>query len=59
MVKTKYFKLPFSFDINRLNDDLNEILDDEWISHFNRRAYEKKWSCVPLRSVDGRIDHIV
>ena len=31
----------------------------DWISHFNKRAYENDWSCIPLRSVGGRSDHIL
>lgn len=56
---TRYLKLPFFFDICRLNEDLEKIRDAEWIEHFNTAAYENEWRCVPLRSLDGRQDHIL
>lgn len=54
-----YLKLPFSFDVARLQHDLALAVQTPWIKHFNTQAYEKDWSCIPLRSVDGRIDHIL
>lgn len=57
--KTRYLKLPFFFDVCRLNEDLAKIREAEWIAHANTAAYENDWSCVPLRSLDGRSDHIL
>lgn len=57
--KTRYLKLPFFFDVRRLNEDLAKIREAEWVAHFNTSAYENEWSCVPLRSLDGRTDHIM
>ncbi|MDD5112527.1 MAG: aspartyl/asparaginyl beta-hydroxylase domain-containing protein [Methylobacter sp.] len=57
--KTRYLKLPFFFDVRRLNEDLSKIREAEWIAHVNTAAYENDWSCVPLRSLDGRSDHIL
>ncbi len=54
-----YLKLPLSFDLARLQRDLQAIALSEWVGHFNTQAYERNWSCVPLRSVDGRVDHII
>lgn len=56
---TPYLKLPMAFDLARLQEDLQRVAPSEWIGHFNTAAYEKGWGCVPLRSVDGRADHIV
>lgn len=47
------FKLPLSFDPERLKADLNQILPGDWLSHFNDRYYEGDWSGVALRSVGG------
>ncbi|MGA9770297.1 MAG: aspartyl/asparaginyl beta-hydroxylase domain-containing protein [Blastocatellia bacterium] len=47
------FKLPLSFDPERLKADLDHILTDDWLPHFNDRYYEGDWSGVPLRSVGG------
>lgn len=56
---TPYLKLPLAFDLARLQEDLQRVAPSEWISHFNTSAYETGWSCVPLRSVEGRTDHIM
>lgn len=56
---SRYLKLPFSFDLTRLRAELTQLEGSQWISHFNTSAYENNWQCLPLRSVDGRIDHII
>lgn len=59
MSSSPYLKLPFSFDLKKLQDDLAIASQAQWISHFNTSAYERDWSCIPLRSVNGRVDHIL
>lgn len=59
MTPTRYLRLPLSFDAARLQHDLRGIEDSPWISHFNTGAYDKGWACIPLRSVGGRLDHIM
>ena len=56
---TRYLRLPFVFDVSRLQQDLQGIRTEEWIDHFNTNAYETGWSCVPLRSVGGESRHIM
>lgn len=56
---TRYLRLPLSFDVARLHADLAQIQETDWIAHFNTQAYEKEWRCAPLRSMDGRADHII
>jgi quercetin dioxygenase-like cupin family protein len=57
--RTRYLRLPFSFDVARLRRELDMLEGSQWIGHFNSGAYEGAWSCIPLRSVDGRLDHIM
>ncbi len=57
--KTGWLRLPFSFDIGRLQEEVGKIRDAEWIAHANTSAYEAEWRCAPLRSVEGRTDHIL
>jgi quercetin dioxygenase-like cupin family protein len=59
MQKTRYLKLPFRFDIDRLQAELEQVAASEWLPHFNTAAYENKWSCLALRSVGGKADHIL
>jgi len=56
---SRYLKLPFSFDLSRLRAELQQLETSDWIRHFNTNAYVNDWSCLPLRAVDGRIDHIM
>ncbi len=58
LVNTKYLKLPFSFDVERLQQDLEKINESEWIDHMNTAAYDKKWCCVPLYAHEGKSDGI-
>ena len=46
-------KLPLTFDLEGLQSDLNQVLPDEWVRHFNDRYYEGEWSGVALRSAEG------
>lgn len=50
----KSYKLPMSFDPDRLKADLACFQSDEWIPHFNTRYYEGDWSGIALRAVGGR-----
>ncbi|HTQ99387.1 MAG TPA: aspartyl/asparaginyl beta-hydroxylase domain-containing protein, partial [Candidatus Acidoferrum sp.] len=56
---TRYLKLPFSFDVERMQRELRALEQAEWSSHFNTAAYQRGWSCLPLRSVGGRSDHVI
>jgi hypothetical protein len=46
-------RLPFSFDPQRLADDLQRLSTVSWIEHFVRQNYEGNWSVIPLRSKVG------
>lgn len=59
MSSATHLKLPLSFDVLRLQEDLARAATSNWIRHFNTRDYVKEWSCISLRSVDGRTDHIL
>ena len=51
-------KLPFQFDVARLQADFAGFMAAEFVPHFNTAYYEGDWSAVPLRSIGGRTDHI-
>ena len=38
-----------SFDVKRLQGDLRQIQEEDWIEHFVEQNYEGEWSVVPLR----------
>lgn len=59
---TPYLKLPFSFDLARLQRELDAVQrvhHQQWVSHFNTAAYENNWGCIALRSVGGLQDSII
>ncbi len=56
---TPYLKLPLSFDVALLQQDLAKIEADHWISHFNTSAYENDWRAVALRSLGGQMKNIL
>lgn len=51
--KTKYLKLPFQFDSEKLVFDLSLILDRKWIPHFNTNCYDGDWKVISLYAYDG------
>ncbi|WP_229458992.1 aspartyl/asparaginyl beta-hydroxylase domain-containing protein [Massilia glaciei] len=56
---TRYLKLPLAFDAAPLQAELAQMLGTGWIDHYNTTAYASGWQCIPLRSVGGRLDHII
>lgn len=44
------FKLPFTFDSERLQNDLRLFMSEEWTPHFNTAYYEGDWSGIALRA---------
>lgn len=55
---TKYLKLPFSFDENKLVHDLSLIFQNKWIPHFNTSGYDGDWKVIPLYAKNGNEEHI-
>jgi hypothetical protein len=47
------FRLPFNFDPQPLQGDLDALVAADWVPHFNTRYYEGVWSAAALRSVGG------
>ncbi len=46
-------RLPFSFDPERLLNDLRRVEGDKWIEHFVKQNYEGDWQVLPLRGPAG------
>jgi hypothetical protein len=47
-------RLSTRFDVARLQADLDQIISDDFVPHFNSRYYTGDWSVVALRSVGGK-----
>ncbi|CAA9198178.1 hypothetical protein FLA105534_01997 [Flavobacterium bizetiae] len=52
-------KLPVSFSIDRLQNDLVVCENDLWTPHFNTYRYEGNWTSISLRSQSGLADDIL
>lgn len=56
---TRYLRLPFDFDVEALQQDLQRIQNPVWLDHYNDSAHQKRWACLPLRSLGGSMQAIV
>ena len=54
-----FHKLPQTFDVQRLKQDLEKLQKKNWIKHINRHVHDGGWASLPLRSVGGQIDNPV
>jgi hypothetical protein len=46
-------KLPFSFDVAPVRNDLRDFIDADWTPHFNTQYYEGDWSGIALRAAEN------
>lgn len=51
-------KFPFTFDTERLKNDVQKVMNTAWIDHYNTKDYEGKWTSVALMSIGGKSDNI-
>lgn len=49
-------RLPFLFDVARLQEDLRALERTPWIDHFVPQNYEGSWTVLPLRAPAGTED---
>ena len=54
----KYMQLPFRFDAQRIEQEVESIAAQHWQLHYQTRHYEGNWSAIPLRSIGGKADDI-
>jgi hypothetical protein len=56
--RTKYLKLPFQFDTEKLVHDLSLIFEEKWTSHFNTTGYSGDWKVISLYADGGNESNI-
>lgn len=49
----RHIKFPFCFDIALLQKDLQGILSQKWMAHYNQQNYTGNWTSLALMSTDG------
>jgi aspartyl/asparaginyl beta-hydroxylase (cupin superfamily) len=54
----KYLKLPFTWDVPKLQQEVQSLATDAWKLHYNKKHYEGDWSIIPLHSVNGAIENL-
>lgn len=47
-------RLPFRFDVQRMQAELASLPEAAWVAHYNTRDHEGDWTGVALRSPGGR-----
>ena len=55
----KYLQLPFHFDVQQMQVELQRLTNKAWQLHYQKLHYEGEWSALPLRSVDGASDNVI
>ena len=56
---TRFLRLPFAFEADRLADDLAQCLRTAWTKHVNQRDYAGDWTGIALRSTTGTAGDIL
>ncbi|MGK4568589.1 aspartyl/asparaginyl beta-hydroxylase domain-containing protein [Flavobacterium sp. 3HN19-14] len=51
-------KFPITFDVSKLQNDLDKIIGGNWIDHYNTFVYSGKWTSIALMSKTGKSDVI-
>jgi quercetin dioxygenase-like cupin family protein len=54
----RFIKFPIVFDTYKLKNDLAQIMNKNWVDHYNKSDYTGKWTSVALMSKDGKSDSI-
>lgn len=54
----KYLRLPFTFNVPLLQQEMQAIALQQWQLHYQVKHYEGNWSAIPLRSINGKTDDI-
>ena len=54
----KYLKFPLQFDAELMLRELQAIIEQLWVPHFNSGGYEGNWNVLSLYGVRGKADTI-
>lgn len=55
----KYIRLPFQFDVQRLQEEVTALASQPWPMHYQKLHYSGNWSAIPLRSINGEADNVI
>jgi hypothetical protein len=54
----RHIRFPFEFDTQKLQNEVQLILNKNWIKHYNANDYIGNWSSIALVSQGGKSDNI-
>jgi len=54
----KYLQLPFHFDVQKMQEELQQMDSRAWKLHYQKLHYEGDWTALPLRSINGDAGNI-
>lgn len=54
----RYIKFSLHFDSQHLKEDVQKVMNTNWIAHYNQNDYEGKWTSIALMSITGKSDSI-
>lgn len=54
----RYIQFPLYFDSNRLKEDVQKVMNTNWVEHYNKNDYDGKWTSIALMSANGKSDNI-
>lgn len=54
----RYIKFPLHFDSHRLKEDVQRVMNSNWVDHYNHNDYDGKWTSIALMSANGKSDNI-
>lgn len=54
----KHIRFPFTFDVEKLQQEVQTILTQKWINHYNANDYDGDWSSIALLSQGGKSENI-
>jgi hypothetical protein len=54
----KHIKFPLFFNEEKLQKDIQKLLSQNWVNHYNKGDYEGNWSSISLMSVGGNAQNI-
>ena len=54
----RHIKFPFAFDVEKLQMDVEKILNKKWINHYNTNDYSGEWNSIALLSQGGKSENI-
>lgn len=56
--RTVYLKLPFVFEVSKLQEELQSLMKHHWIPHFNTGGYDGEWKAISLYTKSGEASNI-